>query len=95
MAYLNIDGFKLLTLMPGVHVDAIETVSPGWVDAQLEQVSSWIDSRLRKRYAVPFVAPYPSAVTGWLARIVTVRGYLKRGVDSTDEQAVVPRHGAG
>lgn len=85
-AYLTLAKFKTLTVMPGSFVDAIETASPGWTDAQLAYWSDWIDSRLRKRYAVPFVAPVPSTVEGWLMRIVTVRCYLRRGVDPTDQQ---------
>ncbi len=88
-AYLDIAGFKLLTLAPSVYVDEIEAPAagePGWMSAQLAYWSAWIDSRLAKRYAAPFQAPYPVAVTGWLARIVTLQLYLKRGVDATDNQ---------
>jgi hypothetical protein len=85
-AYLTLAKFKLLTVMPGSFVDAIETVSPGWVDAQLLHESDWIDTRLRKRYLAPFVSPVPLIVEGWLQRMVTVRCFLKRGVDPTDRQ---------
>lgn len=88
MAYLDKDAFAERTIMPSEYVDAIETVSAGWIDLQLEEWSAWIDSRLRKRYAVPFQAPYPAAVTAWLTRLVTVRCYLKRGVEATDEQYI-------
>ncbi len=86
MAYLDLTSFKALTIMPAADVDGIESVAPGWILGQLTYWSGWLDSRLRKRYAAPFALPYPEAVTGWLARIVTVRAYLKRGVDQTDEQ---------
>ena len=85
--YLDLNGFKGLTVMPASDVDGIETSAPGWILGQLTYWSSQIDSRLAKRYAVPFPSPYPTAVTGWLARIVTQRLYIKRGVDSTDAQA--------
>lgn len=85
-SYLDIAGFAALTTMPSVFVSAIEDVSPGWIAGQLEYWSHQIDSRLTKRYATPFRAPYPVAVTGWLARIVTVRCYLKRGIDPNDIQ---------
>lgn len=72
--------------MPPSFVDAIETTQPGWLDAQFLYWSDWIDTRLRKRYAVPFVVPFPLAVEGWLARIVTVRAFLRRGINPTDAQ---------
>lgn len=85
-SYLTTAEFKTRTLMPGEFVDAIEAVDSGWTLLQLEEASAWIDSRLRKRYAAPFESPYPTQVLSWLTRIVTVRAYLKRGVDATDEQ---------
>jgi hypothetical protein len=87
-AYLDRTGFKSLSVMPAVDLDALETEAAGWIDAQLTSVSRWIDSRLAKRYATPFTAPYPDVVTGWLAKIVTKRCYLRRGVDPTDPQFV-------
>lgn len=85
-AYLDLATFKTLTLMPASDVDALNTLAPGWIDAQLEYYSRWIDARLRKRYAVPFPLPAPEAVREWLNRIVTVRAFLRRGVDPTDLQ---------
>lgn len=84
--YLTFDEFKSLSVMPGEDLDALEQVSPGWIDTQLEYWSAQIDSRLRKRYAAPFSSPYPIAVKGWLSRLVTVRAYLRRGVDPSDLQ---------
>lgn len=85
-AYLTVAEFKPLSLMPDEDIVLLETRYSTFLSTQLTSRSAWIDSRLRKRYAVPFTSPYPEAVTGWLAAIVTVRAYLKRGVDPNDEQ---------
>lgn len=89
--YLDFDGFRNLSTIPSGFVDDVEKVSPGWIEGQLEYWARWIDSRLRKRYASPFAAfnatpPTPASVQGWLARIVTVRVWIKRGVDPNDLQ---------
>lgn len=85
-AYLTLARFKLLSTIPAEFVDAIELVSPGFTDAQLDVWSRWIDAQLVKRYAVPFIPPIPLAVESWLARIVTPRVWTKRGVDPEDLQ---------
>ncbi len=85
--YLDPEGFRDASLMPPEYADAIEQMHAGWLDGQLTRWSNWIDSRLAKRYATPFDADSPPPVVQeWLARIVTYRCYLKRGVDSTDGQ---------
>jgi phage gp36-like protein len=86
-AYLTLAEFKLRSTIPPEFVDEIETLQPGWPLAQLEQESRWIDSRLRKRYTVPFAAT-PEAVRGWLAKIVTLRCWQRRGFDPTDQSLV-------
>ncbi len=86
MAYLDVAAFATLTTMPPEFVDALEGAAPGFLAAQLEAQSRWVDARLSKRYAVPFASPYPEVVRGWVARLVTVRAYLKRGVDPSDLQ---------
>lgn len=86
MSYLDLEGFKGLTLMPSSYVDELELAEPGWITTQLAYWSSWIDARLAKRYAAPFSSPYPVAVTGWLARLVTLRAMLRRGLDANDAQ---------
>lgn len=84
--YLDLAAFKVRTLAPQGFVEELETLAPGWVAGQLEHYSRVIDARLRKRYAVPFADPAPETVKEWLARLVTLRVYLRRGVDPTDEQ---------
>lgn len=85
-AYLDVTGFKLATLAPSTYVDEMEAEQPGWLDQQLLIWSAWLDARLQKRYDTPFTAPYPVVITAWLARLVTLQLYLKRGVDATDNQ---------
>lgn len=90
MAYLSIEEFKAHTLMPEEFVEDLDCTADGWIDRQLETWSRWIDSRLRKRYSVPFdeTPSAPESVKEWLARIVTLRCYLKRGVDPNDLQMI-------
>jgi hypothetical protein len=88
-AYLDLDAFKARSDMPATDVDTLDARETGFFDAALEDQSRWIDSRLSKRYAVPFLAPYPRAVMRWLARLVTVDAYLKRGVDPNDLQFAI------
>lgn len=87
MAYLSVDEFKVRTVMPSEYVDRLEAIAPGFVLAQLESASRLdIDAPLRKRYAAPFdEADAPEAVKTWLARLVTVPCWDRRGIDPTDE----------
>jgi hypothetical protein len=86
-AYLTLARFKALTVMPSEFVTAIEQGSAGWTLAQLEAESGKLDTRLAKRYAVPFDAPTPLIVELWITKIVTLSAYIKRGFDPTDRQA--------
>ena len=85
-AYLDNAGFKTRTIMPGGDVDLLNSSSDstGFIAARLVLRQSEIDSRLRKRYAVPFALPAPEIVCGWLAAFVTLDAYLKRGVNPQD-----------
>jgi len=86
-AYLTIQEFKLRTIMPPAQIDRIEsTLAPGWLSAQLEASSRWVDMRLAKRYRVPFNLPAPEAVRSWVARMVTARAYLVHGIPASDQQ---------
>lgn len=84
--YLDLAAFRERTLAPPGLVDDAEDAHEGWIDGQLSSWSRKIDARLRKRYAAPFAAPVPETVLEWLTQIVTVRVYLKRGVDPNDQQ---------
>lgn len=89
--YLDIDGLKLETVLPSSYVDDVEAMEPGWLDRQIVSRGRWIDAQLSKRYATPFAAfdaaePTPSAVQGWVARLIAPLIMFKRGVDQSDAQ---------
>lgn len=84
---LTTDGFKARTAMPGVDVDQVEADSPGFIDSRIAVATSWIDSKLRKRYEVPFVSPAPEVYLGWLVALVTPEAYRRRGWDPSDAQS--------
>src|SRR5688572_29031614 len=88
MAYLTPVTYNSLTIAPAIYVDQCEADRAGWVLAQLECWSRWIDSRLKKRYAAPFAAMplTPPVILGWLARILDAELYYRRGISATDEQ---------
>ena len=93
--YLDFAKFRALTTMPAEFVDDVEKEAPGWVENQLEHWARWIDARLRNNYATPFNAhdavpdPTPPTVQMWLARIVTLWVWNRRGVDGNDLQIAV------
>ena len=85
--YLTVATLKASSVATDQDIAGVEARYPGFTDQQIALASSWIDARLRKRYAAPFASPYPIAVQGWCASIVTERLMRKRGIDATDEQA--------
>jgi hypothetical protein len=48
--YLDLPGFKRRSVMPPTDVDALDSLYPGFVAARVALASSFINSRLRKRY---------------------------------------------
>lgn len=85
-SYLTVPEFKTLTVMPSEDVDELETFQPGFLLAQLQVHTAKLNSRLAKRYAVPFASPCPDVVRGWLAAQVTPLAYRRRGVNASDAQ---------
>jgi hypothetical protein len=86
MAAVTLAEFRARTVMPGADVDDLEDQQEGWIAQQLVSIESEIIARLRKRYAVPFVEPYPEILKSWIVRVGTLRCYLRRGVDPRDMQ---------
>lgn len=86
MGYITREEFVLMTVMPATYVAEIETKTAGWIDKQIDMASARVDTQLRKRYDVPFANPAPVIVKEWVARMVEVSCWLKRGVRTTDEQ---------
>lgn len=89
--YLDIDGLKLLMIVPPHHVDEVEEISPGWTLRQIDHWCRWVDSRLHKLYKVPFAAhdeaePTPPTIQTWVAQLVTLPLMMRRGVDPNDLQ---------
>lgn len=82
----TIENFKLRSIMPANYIDGLEVAQPGWLLIQDEMISSRVDAKLRKRYAVPFADPVPPTVVGWVVDILTAKAYLRLGVDPTDKQ---------
>lgn len=90
--YLTFDLFKKHSVLPEGFANKVERDTPGFVDTQLDTWSRWIDARLRKRYASPFNAfdgvpdVTPPQIQLWLAALVTIPVWIKRGVDPGDLQ---------
>jgi hypothetical protein len=91
MAYLDIANLKLFSSMPDEDIDLLPEE---FVLQRLHVRSSEIDARLRKRYKVPFEHPVPDVVRGWLADLVTVDMYQRRGVNPADDTFQAARDAA-
>lgn len=84
--YVDAAYVKLVSSMPGEDVDALEVLYPGVVDAIALSVSRMFDSRLAKRYAAPFEAPYPEALKWNVAAVVAAALWKKRGYNPGSAQ---------
>lgn len=83
--YLDLATFKTLTVLRASDVDLVEVDQPGYTVAQIALEQSYLDARLRKRYAVPFAVPVPSIVQRWLAAIVTMAVWDRRGAGDSEQ----------
>lgn len=89
--YYALADFVNRTVMPASDVAIVETATPGKTAYLIAGWQAWIDSRLRKRYAVPFNqngAQCPEIVLGWLTKLVTPDVYRARGVNPGQDDQV-------
>lgn len=86
-AYLTLALWKARTKMASADVDDLEGREPGKIDSfLLARSERALNARLRKRYAAPFVAPYPEAVLSWLTDLVTFDAFMLRGFNPSSMQ---------
>lgn len=83
--YLTTTEFQGRSIVPPQLITWINGQDSSWLDTQLASFSGYLDARLRKRYSVPFADP-SEIVKVWVTDVVSLRLYLRRGVDSTDAQ---------
>jgi len=92
-SYLDLDGFKSRSIIPSADIDQLESLETGWLQFKLDERSSWLDSQLAKRYAVPFGdlgnprTNVPPMILAWLTALVTLDAYDKRGWNPSVAQA--------
>ncbi len=78
--YLDAPGFALRTVMPSGDVSLVASNSPGYLESKIDQWSSYINARLRKRYAIPFGTTAPAlSASGTLPPPVTLSGLPQVG----------------
>lgn len=86
LSMMTLAEFQARSLMPSEDVDALEVARPGFIERRIAIHAGRIHGRLAKRYAVPFVAPVPEVVLGWLEAFVTFDAYQARGFNPRSEQ---------
>jgi phage gp36-like protein len=84
-SYLTADAFKARPpeFIRPQDVDELEVSNAGVTLKVLTRWSSWIDSRLSKRYATPIQNP-PESLLGWLTDLATETLRNIRGYDASD-----------
>lgn len=83
--YMTVAEFRVRTIMPQAEVDVLESREPDFLQTTLNDCSEWVNARLQKRYATPFVAPYPAIVLMWVVRLATPIAYGKLGWQPSSE----------
>lgn len=86
-AYLTFEQWRDRSIMPPDESDELWAAwGPAFIEGKLNEHTSWINARLRKRYATPFADPVPEIVLSWLERLVTFDVYLRRGHNPSSQQ---------
>lgn len=83
MAYMTTDQFKARSIMNPDDVDQLNT--DGFVDGLLEDYSSYVWSRLSKRYAPFDAASVPQVILVWLTALVQLDCYMRLGFSPSSE----------
>lgn len=85
--FASVAEFKARSIIPPTDVDRVEAIRAGFTLARSAVWSSYINSRLQKRYLVPFASPVPETILGWLSALVSLDVMRARGVNPQDPQA--------
>jgi hypothetical protein len=86
VSYVDVPTFRAKTILAAELVIAIDGANPNFLLGCLTDWSAWLDAQLRKRYAVPFVAPIPLIVPRWVVRLAGPDVYRKRYIDPQTDQ---------
>lgn len=77
--YVDLDYVKLVGSMPPADVTAVDGLFPGKFTAIATAVSAMFEARLHKRYATPFLPPFPEALRWHVAQVVAAELWRMRG----------------
>ena len=96
LPYLDLATFKTRTFMAAGEVDYVESDSACFIAGRIAIRTSWIHSRLRKRYgaSLPFSEPVPEIILNWITALVTLDAMRKRGMNPQDPAAELMREDA-
>lgn len=91
---MTLAEFRDRSLMPIEDVNELEAARPGFIDRRIAIHAGRIHGRLAKRYAVPFTAPVPEVVLGWVEAFVTLDAFMARGFNPRSEQDALIKEAA-
>jgi hypothetical protein len=77
-------------VVPSFKVELLPSVT--FFDQREAFTRSFVEARLRKRYSIPFIAPFPSIVLEWQTAMLTLDMYRRRGFNpgsAQDQDAII------